>query len=274
MVVVWVRLPDWPVMVTVAVPAEAELLTVKLTMLVEVVLLGLKDAVTPPGSPEADRLTLPEKPLAGFTVMVALRPAPCWMLNAPGAQESVKPDAAVLVRPTPVLAFKTPEVPVTVMLKVPVAALLFVVRLSVLVEAVVVGLNDAVTPVGIPVAARLTLPEKPLAGTTVIVLWPLAPWSTLTLAGEGESVKLGGRGGGPEEAPPQPAAIRKCDRITKSENAFTQQVRQKLCTASGLADFANFPQESMSFLSLPQRGITAASLRAGKRRTGMSTPSC
>jgi hypothetical protein len=61
-VVVFVKLPDVPVMVTVAVPVVAVLLAVSVSVLVLAVLLGLNDAVTPLGSPEADRLTFPAKP--------------------------------------------------------------------------------------------------------------------------------------------------------------------------------------------------------------------
>jgi hypothetical protein len=44
-------------MVTVAFPKVAELLAVSVSVLVEVVLAGLNEAVTPLGNPEADRLT-------------------------------------------------------------------------------------------------------------------------------------------------------------------------------------------------------------------------
>jgi hypothetical protein len=61
-VVVFVKLPDVPVMVTVAVPVVAVLLAVSVSVLVLAVLLGLNDAVTPLGSPDADKLTFPVKP--------------------------------------------------------------------------------------------------------------------------------------------------------------------------------------------------------------------
>ena len=61
-VVVFVKLPDVPAMVTVAVPVVAVLLAVSVSVLVLAVLLGLNDAVTPLGSPEADKLTFPVKP--------------------------------------------------------------------------------------------------------------------------------------------------------------------------------------------------------------------
>ena len=60
--VVFVKLPEVPVMVTVNVPVVAVLFAVRVSVLVLVVLLGLKDAVTPVGRPEADKLTLALKP--------------------------------------------------------------------------------------------------------------------------------------------------------------------------------------------------------------------
>ena len=64
------KLPDAPVMVTVTVPMAAVLLAVSVNVLVLAVLLGLNDAVTPLGRPDADKLTLPLKPPCGVTVMV------------------------------------------------------------------------------------------------------------------------------------------------------------------------------------------------------------
>ena len=68
--VVCVKLPLVPVTVTVAVPVAAVLLALSVRVLVLVVLEGLNEAVTPLGNPEAERLTLPLKPLMGLTVIV------------------------------------------------------------------------------------------------------------------------------------------------------------------------------------------------------------
>src|SRR5260370_19221019 len=96
MVVVAVKLPEVPVMVSVAVPAVAELLAVSDRTLVVVVLVGLKDAVTPLGSPEATKLTLPVKPPAGVTVMVLVPVAPPGVIDTlagpdPGGRFGVTP---------------------------------------------------------------------------------------------------------------------------------------------------------------------------------------
>lgn len=71
-VVELVRLPLTPLMVTVKVPGVAEAFAVNVAMLVLVVLLGLKDAVTPAGSPEADKLTPALKPFCEVTSTVTL----------------------------------------------------------------------------------------------------------------------------------------------------------------------------------------------------------
>jgi hypothetical protein len=81
-VVVATRLPEVPVMVTVAVPVVAVELAVKLSVLVEVVGFGLNDAVTPLGKPDAARVTLPLNPPTSVTVMVLVPAAPpCVMVN-------------------------------------------------------------------------------------------------------------------------------------------------------------------------------------------------
>ena len=56
--------------VTVDVPVAAVTPTVNIKELVVVAEGGLKDAVTPLGKPDADKLTLPLKPFSGATVMV------------------------------------------------------------------------------------------------------------------------------------------------------------------------------------------------------------
>ncbi len=87
---VLVKPPDIPVMVTEAVPVTAVLLAVSVNVLVLAVLLGLNDAVTPLGRPDADKPTLPLKPFCGVTVMVLAPLAPCVMLRLLGDAERVK----------------------------------------------------------------------------------------------------------------------------------------------------------------------------------------
>jgi hypothetical protein len=64
---------------------------------------------------------------------------------------------------------------VIVTVEVPVAAVLLAVRVKELVVVEEAGLKEAVTPLGKPDAAKLTLPLKPFRGATVMVLEPLDP---------------------------------------------------------------------------------------------------
>jgi hypothetical protein len=76
-VVVFVKLPEVPVIVMGNAPTAAVPAAVKVRVLVVAVVLGLKDAVTPVGRPEADKLTLPLKPNCGVMVMVFVLLVPC-----------------------------------------------------------------------------------------------------------------------------------------------------------------------------------------------------
>ena len=166
-----------PVMVTVAVPVVAVLLAVSVTALVLVVLPGLKKAVTPLGSPEAARLTLPLKPFCGVIAIVLVPLVPCVIVKLLGeaAREKFGTGARLTVRAIAVALVKPPEVPVTVTVAVPVVAVLLAVSVNVLVLVVLPGLNKAVTPLGSPEATRLTLPLKPFCGVIAIMLVPLVP---------------------------------------------------------------------------------------------------
>ena len=184
------RLADVPVTVTLVVPAAAALLTVNVSVLLLVVLLGLKDAVTPLGSPEADKLTVPVKPFCGTSVMLLVPLAPGAMLRLPGEADSAKL-GAVTVRVREAVLVRLPEVPVMVTVEVPGIAPLPAFRVSVLVPAVALGLKDAVTPPGRPDADKLTVPLNPLCGETEMVLVPLVPGAMLKLAGDADRPKVG-----------------------------------------------------------------------------------
>src|SRR5690349_1480267 len=168
MEVVLVKVPEVPLMVTVTVPVVAVLLAVSVKVLVLAVVLGLNDALTPLGRPEAERLTLLLKPLRGVTVMMLEPAVPCVRVKLLGEAESVKfaTGAALTVRETVVVLVKLPEVPLIVMLNVPVVAVLLAVRVKLLAEVAGLGVDDAVTPLGRPEADRLTLPLKPFCGVT------------------------------------------------------------------------------------------------------------
>jgi hypothetical protein len=89
-VVVFVKLPEVPVMVTVTVPAVAVLLAVSVKVLLAVAGFGLKVGVTPLGRPDADKLTLPLKPFCGAIAIVLVPLAPCAIVTLLGEAESEK----------------------------------------------------------------------------------------------------------------------------------------------------------------------------------------
>src|SRR5713226_207358 len=110
-----------------------------------------------------------------------------------GEAESVKfgVGTGFTVRETVVVLVRLPEVPVMVTVAVPVVAVLLAVSVKVLVLIVLLGLKDALTPLGRPEADRLTVPLNPFCGVTVIVLVPLAPCVMVKLLGEADSTKVG-----------------------------------------------------------------------------------
>ena len=69
------KLPEVPVIVTVALPA-AVLLAVSVNTLVSAVGFGLNDAVTPLGKPETDRVTFLANPFEPITEMIDWLEAP------------------------------------------------------------------------------------------------------------------------------------------------------------------------------------------------------
>jgi len=76
-VVLLIKPPAIPVTVTGNVPVAAVLLAARVIVLDDVAGFGLNDALTPPGRPEADKLTLLLNPFSGATVIVPVPPAPC-----------------------------------------------------------------------------------------------------------------------------------------------------------------------------------------------------
>jgi len=84
------NVPEAPAAITVAFPRVAVPLAVRVNVLVVAVLGGLNDATTPLGSPDADRLTLPLKPLCPITVIVLVEVPPWPMLEFEGDADRVK----------------------------------------------------------------------------------------------------------------------------------------------------------------------------------------
>ena len=76
------------------------MLAVNLRVLVPVVELGLNEAVTPLGNPDAERFTLPENPFAPVTVMVDVAEPPWGTLADEGDALRVKLGEAFTVSVT------------------------------------------------------------------------------------------------------------------------------------------------------------------------------
>ena len=89
-VVVCVRVPEVPVMVTVELPAAAVLLAESVST--RAVLI---DAVTPAGTPDAASATVPVNPFAGVMVIVLVPLDPWPMDKLLGEAERLKSGAAV-----------------------------------------------------------------------------------------------------------------------------------------------------------------------------------
>ena len=89
-VVLFVETPDTPLIVMLAVPIVAVADAVSVNVLLLVAPLGLKEAVTPFGKPEADKLTVPLNPFCGMMVIVPDPLVPCVTVKLVGAAESVK----------------------------------------------------------------------------------------------------------------------------------------------------------------------------------------
>ena len=131
---------------------------------------------------------------------------PCLMVSELGDALIVKfgVPAALTVREIVVVATMLPDVPVIVTVDVPVVAVPLAANVRALVVLVGFGLKDAVTPLGNPDAAKVTLPANPPRSVTVMVLFPPAPPCVMvTLLGEADRVKLG-------EVEPARALIRFC----------------------------------------------------------------
>ena len=177
--------------VTVTVPVAAVPLAVRVNLLVLDVLLGLNDAVTPLGRPDADKLTLLLKPFCGATVIVLTPLAPRWIVRLFGDAERVKFPCGFTVREIVVVFVKLPDVPVMVTVTVPAVAAPVAERLKRLVVVAGFVPKTALTPLGKPDTVKPTLPLNPFCGLIVMVVEPAEPWRKFKLAGDAKSVKLG-----------------------------------------------------------------------------------
>jgi hypothetical protein len=128
--------------------------------------LVAKVPVTPAGSPERERFTLPVKPNEFTPTAVAAEP-PSPRLTLVGLTMT---KGASTVRLKVAEAVTDPEAPLRVAVTVPEGALAAAVRVSVLEPFVGLGEKEAVTPLGSPETDRLTLPVNPYCGVTRTVV--------------------------------------------------------------------------------------------------------
>jgi hypothetical protein len=103
---------------------------------------------------------------------------------------SVNPGAPVTVRLTVVAAVTAPDVPVSVTVALPFAAVDAAANVTVLPVAVAAP-NVAVMPAGSPLAMIVGVPVKPFWAVTAMAVAADAPAATLTLAGVAAMVKAG-----------------------------------------------------------------------------------
>jgi hypothetical protein len=191
--------PDVPVIVTVAAPTvaveEAVSVSVEVTLPLAGGVTGLVEnaAVTPLGNPVALNVVAESNPPVLVMVIVLVPLAPWVTVTEVGDAAMVKFGVAVefTVNARVVVAVRLPEVPVIVTVADSVVAVLLAVSVSTLVPVVGFVPNAAVTPLGRPDAARVTLPVNPPTSVTVMVLVPLPPCVIVRLLGESERVKLG-----------------------------------------------------------------------------------
>ena len=171
----WVRPPDVPVSVMVAVPALAVVPAVRVRLWAapgaSVSIDGL--AVTPDGNPLTDRFTLPVNPFSALADTETDFPAlPAVRLRLAGTTVSEKSGAgaaALTVSAIGAVWVRMPDVPVTVIGVISPAAEAAAVRIRFWgAPGVSVRLEGfAVTPDGKPVTDTLTLPVNPFSAFAV-----------------------------------------------------------------------------------------------------------
>jgi hypothetical protein len=180
-------------MVAVLFPVAAVLEALSVKVLVLAVDAGLKLAVTPLGKPLMDKATLPLNPPVGAIEMLEVAPAPCASDTDAGVADKLKfaVAGAFTLKVSFVWEVNDPLLPVMVTVAVPMLAELLALNVSVVDPVLVVGLNDAVTPLGRPLAANDTAPVNPPEGATVIVELPLPPCLIERLAALPDRLKPG-----------------------------------------------------------------------------------
>ncbi len=178
MFTVWLRLPLVPVTVMVKLPVVAVELAVRERVEVPggVTGLGVNEAVTPDGRPDAASVTAPENPATGDRVMVVVPAEPLrYIVTDVGLAEMVKSGLGSTVRVRVVECDSEPLTPVMVIVKVPGAAVAPAEIVSVErteppgVGVTGLGVKNEETPVGRPEVDRVTgLLNSPMEVTVIV----------------------------------------------------------------------------------------------------------
>lgn len=159
------------------------------------VVVGLKVAVTPAGSPVAVSATLTTAPFALVTSIVLLSLAPpARSVNALTEEETLKPDAG-MAKMIVVVLVRDPDVPLTITVYVPGRTEESGVNVSALLHGVLGYLKIAVTPLGSPETTKFTALLKPFESvmlTDVLALDP--PTRRVSALAAEERVKPGTAG--------------------------------------------------------------------------------
>jgi hypothetical protein len=200
-VVLWETLPPLALIVTVDVPVVAVLLAVNVRVELPdpgaAMEVGLNEAVTPAGSPLAESEIAELKPPETVVETVLLPEPPCATETLVGEALIVKLGDAVAEteREIVVLWETPPPLALIVTVDVPVVAVLLAVNVRVELPepgaAMEVGLNEAVTPAGSPLAEREIAELNPPEIVVEIAEVAPPPCATETLLGEALSAKSG-----------------------------------------------------------------------------------
>lgn len=170
----------------------AELLAFTVIELLPVVGLGENVAVTPLGKPDAERVMLRAKQADSVGVMatVPLLPAAIDRLGGEDVSEKLSDIAPITVSAMVEVAVSEPETPVMVIVDVPMLAAQPAVSVRTLPPVTGLAPKTAVTPLGRPDTASVTLPVNGLMSVTVMVsALPLPPSAIARADTEGLSVK-------------------------------------------------------------------------------------
>ena len=190
MVVVEVSVPDVQVMVMGYVPIAAVLLTATVSTLVVVIGLIENAGATPTGWPDTEHVTLPANGLTSVTVKVSVPLAPGAITREGAEGVIVKLPPVVTVSVMVMVLLRPPEAAVMVTVDAPTVAVVLAANVNTLV--VVAGLMEAepLTPLGRPVALRVTWPANGLMSVIEMVTLQLPPWGIVQLVVDGAIVKL------------------------------------------------------------------------------------